>query len=101
VGPRAGLDAGARRKNPLPLPGIEPRSPDRVARRQTLYCLSYRGSDKFLFCIISNIGISLTINIKYNIFIEADENEVCDAGLQKLQTSTFLNEVLRKQNTNR
>jgi hypothetical protein len=29
------------RKNPLPLPGIEPRSPGRPVRIQTLYCLSY------------------------------------------------------------
>jgi hypothetical protein len=35
-----GLDTEARGKNPLPLPGIEPRSPVRPARRQTLYCLS-------------------------------------------------------------
>jgi hypothetical protein len=41
VGPRAGLDTEARGKNPLPLPGIEPRSPGRPARSQTLYCLSY------------------------------------------------------------
>jgi hypothetical protein len=27
-------------KNPFPLPGIEPRSPGRPARSQTLYCLS-------------------------------------------------------------
>jgi hypothetical protein len=27
-------------KNPLPPPGIEPRSPGRPARSQTLYCLS-------------------------------------------------------------
>jgi hypothetical protein len=46
VGPRAGLDAGARRKILLPLSGIEPRSPDRPARSQTLYCLSYRGSKR-------------------------------------------------------
>jgi hypothetical protein len=32
------------RKNALPLPGIEPRSPGRPARSQTLYCLSYSGS---------------------------------------------------------
>jgi hypothetical protein len=30
-----------KRKNPLPQPGIEPRSPDRPARSQILYCLSY------------------------------------------------------------
>jgi hypothetical protein len=41
VGPRAGLDTEARGKNPLPLPGIEPRSPGCPARSQTLYCLSY------------------------------------------------------------
>jgi hypothetical protein len=40
VGPRAGLDTEAGGKNPLPLPGIEPRSPGRPARSQTLYCLS-------------------------------------------------------------
>jgi hypothetical protein len=42
VGPSAGLDTGVTGKlNPLPLPGIEPRSPGRPARSQTLYCLSY------------------------------------------------------------
>jgi hypothetical protein len=41
VGPRAGLDTEARGKILSPLPGIEPRSPDRPARSQTLYCLSY------------------------------------------------------------
>jgi hypothetical protein len=30
------------RKNPLPLPGIEPRSPGRPVRSQTLYWLSHR-----------------------------------------------------------
>jgi hypothetical protein len=37
VGPRAGLDTEVRGKNPLPPPGIEPRSPGRPARSQTLY----------------------------------------------------------------
>jgi hypothetical protein len=32
------------RKNTLPLSGIEPRSPGRPVRNQTLYCLSYPGS---------------------------------------------------------
>jgi hypothetical protein len=41
VDPRAGLDKEDRGKNPLPLPGIEPRSPGRPVRSQTLYCLSY------------------------------------------------------------
>jgi hypothetical protein len=37
VDARAGLDTEARGKNPLPLPGIEPLSPGRLARSQTLY----------------------------------------------------------------
>jgi hypothetical protein len=37
VDPRGGLDTEARGKNPLPLPGIEPRSPGRPVRRQTLH----------------------------------------------------------------
>jgi hypothetical protein len=41
VGPRAGLDAGARRKILCPCRGSDP---DRPARSQTLHCLSYRGS---------------------------------------------------------
>jgi hypothetical protein len=40
VGPRAGLDTEVRGNNPLPPPGIEPRSPGRPARSQILYCLS-------------------------------------------------------------
>jgi hypothetical protein len=34
-------------KNPLPLPGIEPRSPSGPARSQTLYCLSYPAPRKY------------------------------------------------------
>jgi hypothetical protein len=41
VDPRAGLDTEARGKIHSPLLGIEPRSPGRPARSQTLYCLSY------------------------------------------------------------
>jgi hypothetical protein len=41
VGPRAGLDAEARRKILCPCRGSKP---DRPARSETLYCLSYRGS---------------------------------------------------------
>jgi hypothetical protein len=44
VGLRAGLDTEARRKILSPLPGIEPRSPSRPVRSQTLYWLSYPGS---------------------------------------------------------
>jgi hypothetical protein len=36
VGPRAGLDTRVRGKIHLPLPGIEPRSPGRPVRSQTL-----------------------------------------------------------------
>jgi hypothetical protein len=43
VGPRAGLDGGARRKILCLCRGS---NPDRPARSQTLYCLSYRGSTK-------------------------------------------------------
>jgi hypothetical protein len=41
VGPRAGLDAGTRRKILCPCRGS---NPDRPARSQALYCLSYHGS---------------------------------------------------------
>jgi hypothetical protein len=41
LGPRSGLDTEARGKFLSPLPWIEPRSPGRPARSQTLYCLSY------------------------------------------------------------
>jgi hypothetical protein len=41
VGPGAGLDAGARRKILCLCRGS---NPDRPARSQMLYCLSYRGS---------------------------------------------------------
>jgi hypothetical protein len=44
VGPRAGLDAGDRRKILCPCRGS---NPDRPARSQTLYCLSYHGSFGF------------------------------------------------------
>jgi hypothetical protein len=40
-GPRAGLDAGDRRKILCPCRGS---NPDRLARSQTLYCLSHRRS---------------------------------------------------------
>jgi hypothetical protein len=41
IGPRPSLDTGATGKIILPLPGIEPLSPGRPARSQTLYCLRY------------------------------------------------------------
>jgi hypothetical protein len=51
VGPRAGLDTEVGGKNPLPLSGIEPRSPGRPVRSQTLYWLSYGWGDGFLKAI--------------------------------------------------
>jgi hypothetical protein len=56
VGPRASLDTEARGKILLPVPGIEPRSPGRQARNQTLYRLSYSAhnehtrASKFIAC---------------------------------------------------
>jgi hypothetical protein len=47
VDPRAGLDTEAKGKILLPLPGIEPQSPARPVRSQTLYWLSYPGSMQF------------------------------------------------------
>jgi hypothetical protein len=65
VGPRAGLDAGVRRKILCPCRGS---NPDRQARSQILYCLSYRGSIYcivlyciVLYCIASNV---LKLSIK-------------------------------------
>jgi hypothetical protein len=49
MGSRAGLDAEARRKILCPCRGS---NPDRPARSQTLYCLSYRGSYYDLVWII-------------------------------------------------
>jgi hypothetical protein len=43
VGPRAGLDTEARGKIIWPCLGIEPRSPGRPVRSQTLYWLGYPG----------------------------------------------------------
>jgi hypothetical protein len=42
-GPQSRSGHRGYRKNPLPLPGIEPQSPGRPVRSQTLYWLSYPG----------------------------------------------------------
>jgi hypothetical protein len=47
VGPRAGVDTEARGKILSPMPGIEPRSPGRPARSQTLYRLIYPAHSPF------------------------------------------------------
>jgi hypothetical protein len=54
------------RKNPLPPPGIEPRSPGRPARSQTLYCLSYPGSHTKIWASLKRISISFNWNTKYD-----------------------------------
>jgi hypothetical protein len=54
VGPRAGLNAGARRKILCP---CRESNPDRPARSQTLYCLSYSGSSILLFRIVTGTDI--------------------------------------------
>jgi hypothetical protein len=64
VGPRAGLDARARRKILCPCRGSKP---DRPARSQTLYCLSYSGSHllwnpKVLYSIHMSQPMEPTLN---------------------------------------
>jgi hypothetical protein len=58
------------RKNSLPLPGIEPRSPGRPARSQTLYWLSYPGSNRYI-TTLSILGKSYitTLSILNNSYI--------------------------------
>jgi hypothetical protein len=72
VGPRAGLDAGARRKILCPCRGS---NPDRPARSQTLYWLSYRGSvlkyNRFLsrfvhFTLMSESGRVVSNSASYS-----------------------------------
>jgi hypothetical protein len=51
----------------LPPPEIEPRSPGRPVRKQTLYCLSYSGS---LVCTINGKKLERTESVKdINVFI--------------------------------
>jgi hypothetical protein len=69
VGPRAGLDTEDKRKNPLPLPGIEPRSSGRPARSQTLYCLSYPAHViRWSTCLMSR-SVSLLLTILEEILL--------------------------------
>jgi hypothetical protein len=55
--PRAGLDTEARGKIPSPLPGIEPRSPSRPARSQTLHWLSYPAHQWETFSMPNTTGM--------------------------------------------
>jgi hypothetical protein len=54
VGPKAGLHREARGKILSPLQGIEPRSPGRPARSQTLYWLSYQAHHNVKHNLIYN-----------------------------------------------
>jgi hypothetical protein len=72
---KAGLDTEVRGKNPLPLPGIEHRSPGRPARNQTLYCLSYPAPvyshlRLFVWCILCNV-------VEQNTPLQAGSHSVC------------------------
>jgi hypothetical protein len=67
VGPSAGLDTETR-GNPLPLPGIQPRSPGRPARSQTL--LPSKKTILLIFLIF--LRKQLTSD---HIFLEAEEDE--------------------------
>jgi hypothetical protein len=51
VGHKAGLDTEVTGKLLLPLPGIEPRSPGRPARNQTLYWLCYPAQPEKICCL--------------------------------------------------
>jgi hypothetical protein len=68
VGPRAGLDTEARGKILSPLPGIEPRSPGRPDRSQTLYRLTYLAHDLIAaeqFSIFSQCGHVYSLEFTY------------------------------------
>jgi hypothetical protein len=62
VGPRAGLDAGAKRKILCPCRGS---NPDRPARSQTLHCLSCHGSSIVMTCNKNYVGPT---HISYYMF---------------------------------
>jgi hypothetical protein len=64
MGPRAGLNTEDRGKIILPLPGIEPRSPGRPARSQTLYWLSYTGSR---FMCIAHALLKLDVPLPHSL----------------------------------
>jgi hypothetical protein len=76
VGPRAGLDAEDRGKILSALPRIEPRSPGRPARSQTLYCLSYPGSYTASVLIYNRILIVSSL-IKHSCYWRQDNLHKC------------------------
>jgi hypothetical protein len=74
VGPRAGLDTEVRGKILSSMPGIEPRSPGRPARSQTLYRLSYPGLLHL---------ISIPVNYAINLSLSLSLFSVVKIGLQQ------------------
>jgi hypothetical protein len=94
-GPRAGLDAGARRKILCLYRGS---NPNRPARSQTLYCLSYHGSYYTMLSTIYDTGLSF-IQTKFN---NHTNNEFCNEKINfyvfekesKEQLSTLQSENL-------
>jgi hypothetical protein len=60
VGPKAGLDAGARRKILCLCRGL---NPDRPARSQTLYCLRYRGSFNSVYVMVISVQVAEPIDV--------------------------------------
>jgi hypothetical protein len=71
VSPRAGLDAGARRKILCPCRGP---NPDRPARIQTLYCLSYRYEFKSqIILVIDKLNEHLQTNANKAYLQEAGD----------------------------
>jgi hypothetical protein len=67
VGPRAGLDTEARGRILSPLLRIEPRSPGRPARSQTLYCLSYPAHSRKT--VHGEISQRAVVFIKIHVYI--------------------------------
>jgi hypothetical protein len=74
VGPSADLDTEVRGKILSPLPGIEPRSPGRPARSQTLYCLSYPGHEHDVYFLI----VLLRVDYKEQLQMYRYETAVTD-----------------------
>jgi hypothetical protein len=78
VGPRAGLDAGDRRKILCPCRGS---NPDRPACSQTLYWLSYHGSSSS--SIINNTNLA-------NLQIHRHDIHVLECSIHKNQEEDFI-----------
>jgi hypothetical protein len=99
VGPRGGQDSEAIGEILLSLPGIEPRSPGRPTRIQTLYCLSYPVSlvnkYKHTFYLHGNTVLNLRV-VPYNFNDGAKNGSwipvsiISDNGNHSLNDNIFL-----------